>query len=222
MPVATANGLDLYYEMHGEGHPLVLIAGFTCDNTFWEGILGKLAKHFQVLIFDNRGVGRSSCPDLPYTVDDMALDAIALIESLQLKKPHILGHSLGGCVAQTIAYRKFEISKLVLANTLIQFDAMSAFVQRSLLHLRQEGVADRPLIEATIPWLFSRDFFNNPTRVKQFIDWDLVQPGPSTIGFTRQLNALVAFDSKGWFDQIRAQTLVIHGEEDMLLPTEIP
>ncbi len=112
MPVTTANGLDLYYELHGQGDPLVLIAGFTCDHTFWEGILGKLAKQFQVLIFDNRGAGRSSCPDLPYTVDDMALDAIALIESLQLKKPHLLGHSLGGCVAQAIAYKKFEISKL--------------------------------------------------------------------------------------------------------------
>ena len=63
MPKVQVNGVHLYYEMHGQGYPLVLVAGFACDISFWQLILDELKAHFQLLIFDNRGVGRSDSPD---------------------------------------------------------------------------------------------------------------------------------------------------------------
>ena len=96
MPKFTCNEIEIYYEIHGEGYPLVLIAGLGCDMSIWDPILDLLKRHFKIIIFDNRGVGRSSSPSQPYTISDMALDTWNLIAKLELHKPHVLGHSMGG------------------------------------------------------------------------------------------------------------------------------
>ncbi len=221
MPISKANGINLYYEMHGEGHPLVLIAGFGCDTRFWDLIIQQLAAHFQVLIFDNRGIGQSDCPDEEYSLENMADDTIALMNELGIKKPFLLGHSMGGCIAQIIARRQTDLNKLILCNSLVKFDQHGTFVEKTLLNLRKDQLSPRRLVETAIPWFFSRDYFNDTDRVEAFIQWRIAQPNPqTTIGFARQLNALLAFDSKKWCNQIRVPTMIIHGEEDIVCPRD--
>jgi len=87
-----ANGQKLYFEVHGEGPPLVLVMGIGYDATLWTlAQVPALSQMFQVVIFDNRDAGRSSNATGPYTIADMADDVAALMDALDIKRAHLLG-----------------------------------------------------------------------------------------------------------------------------------
>jgi len=220
MPKLNVNGVNLYYELHGSGHPLVLIAGFTCDTTFWTPILTQLQKQFKILIFDNRGVGQSDCPDTSFSIETMAQDTLELVERLNLKKPHILGHSMGGCIAQMLAHHHADrFDRFAICNSLIKFNPVSRQFATFRLHLREEGISPHLLIEEGLPWVFSADFLQDSRNVQIAIEKGLKNPHPqSLVGYKRQLEALVTFDSNPWFHEIKAPTLIINGMEDILCP----
>lgn len=90
MPSIRVNGVNLYYEQEGGGPPLLLISGYTTDISAWTLIRRSLAAKYSLLMVDNRGSGRSDCPDAPYSIETMADDAKALIDVLNLKRPHVL------------------------------------------------------------------------------------------------------------------------------------
>lgn len=220
MPKVDVNGINLYYEIHGTGDPLVLIGGFTCDTLFWNSLLPELKKHFKVLIFDNRGAGQSEAPDIPYSIEMMAEDTLALIERLDFKHPHLLGHSMGGCITQMLAvHHRNVFNRFVICNSLIKFNPVSAQCQTFFLHLLELGVSREIFLEGLFPWLFSSDFLQDSKKVKQAINQGLNNPHPQTlIGFRRQLEALLKFDSSQWFHEIDAPVLILNGMEDILCP----
>lgn len=222
MPKVKLNDIHLYYEQHGQGSPLVLIAGLTCDTLLWFPLLDELTKHFHVTIFDNRGVGQSDAPDRPYTIEMMAQDTLALMDHLQLQKAHVLGHSMGGAIAQTLAFQHgHRLNKIALCNSLIKLNQVSTWCQRFMLHLREEGASSQQLFEGIIPWIFSNDFLENEQQVEQAITLHIQSPHPqSNIGFKRQFEALASFDSSQWFNQIKLPTLVVNSEEDILCPRD--
>jgi len=118
MPIAKINRIDINYMVEGQGEPLVMIAGFSADQSLWKSQLPAFKKKFQVVIFDNRGVGKSDKPKGPYSPRMMSEDTIKLMDFLNIKKAHILGHSMGGLIAQEIAINHPErIMKLILAST---------------------------------------------------------------------------------------------------------
>jgi pimeloyl-ACP methyl ester carboxylesterase len=107
----TVEGADLFYRAEGAGEPVLLIAGFTCDLTIWDAVVPFLCDRFLVIRFDNRGIGKSrSSPknrgDLNgLTITGMADDSAALLGSLGIERAHIVGHSMGGQIAQELALR---------------------------------------------------------------------------------------------------------------------
>ena len=103
MPMFSREDVDLYYECHGSGAPLFLIAGLASDSQSWQPIIGDLAAHFRVIALDNRGVGRTIPQDAPTSIRAMADDCVALIDHLRLPSVHVLGHSMGGFIAQELA-----------------------------------------------------------------------------------------------------------------------
>ena len=103
MPKIKANGIDLYYEIHGRGDPLVLIMGLRRNAEWWYCQIPTLSEHFQVLVFDNRGAGRSDQPDGDYSISLFADDTAALMKGLGLSSAHVLGISMGGYIAQELA-----------------------------------------------------------------------------------------------------------------------
>src|SRR3990167_4083066 len=118
MPNITVNNVNFYYELHGKGQPLVLICGYTADHSYWLPILNALNQHFQVLIFDNPGIGQTTDDGSELSAELIADDIVALTKALNLKKPHILGASMGGTIAQCVASRHPQIvNKLVLLVT---------------------------------------------------------------------------------------------------------
>ena len=118
MPYVKVNDIQMYYEIHGDGEPLVLIVGLGTDISEWEGIIHGLAKKYKVLAFDNRGAGRTDKPDTPYSIEMMAHDTAGLMQTLGIQQAHILGISMGGRIALALALRHSKIvKKLVLVST---------------------------------------------------------------------------------------------------------
>ena len=118
MPKTHANGIDVYYEITGTGEPLVLIAGLGYSLWMWHKMIPGLAKHFKVIAFDNRGVGQTDKPEGPYNAQMLADDTAGLLKELGIARAAILGHSMGGFIAQAFALTyPAMVSKLILSAT---------------------------------------------------------------------------------------------------------
>ena len=118
MPTADVNGQTLYYEVHGEGEPLLCVMGLSADTLAWLPQVPAFSAAHRTVIFDNRDVGRSSMADGPYEIADMARDTLALADELDLESFHLLGCSMGGAIAQEVAIAAPErVRTLTLAVT---------------------------------------------------------------------------------------------------------
>lgn len=118
MPTIATNGINLYYELHGRGPLVVLIPGLGYDGWMYSRMIPGLAEQFQVISIDNRGSGLSDKPAGPYTAQMLAADVIGLLDELGAAKAHIVGHSMGGFIAQALAIDYPErVDRLVLSAT---------------------------------------------------------------------------------------------------------
>lgn len=223
MPTLHANDIEIYYELHGKGKPLVLIAGYTGDHSFWDFMLDDLAKKFQVLIFDNRGIGQTKDSNNSFTLEMMADDTMMLVEQLGLVKPVIIGQSMGGAIAQIIAKNYGDkIDRLIILNSAAKFSVRSGKVLESLLNCRKESLPFDLFIDSALPWFFSSEFLAKPENITAFKQALINNPYPQTVADQeRQFNALLPFDSREWIHQITTPTLVISATNDIIaLPEE--
>jgi 3-oxoadipate enol-lactonase len=118
MPTARVNDITMYYEIHGEGEPLVLISGLNSEHSLYRGMLPKLAARYRVLVFDNRGVGQTDKPDIPYSMVMMADDTAGLMEAVGIEKAHVLGTSMGGRIAAALALQYPQrVESLIVIST---------------------------------------------------------------------------------------------------------
>lgn len=118
MPTIRVNDINMYYEIHGAGNPLLLIGGLGIDLSELESISSWLAQKYRVLTFDNRGAGRTDKPDTPYSIEMMARDTEELLNALGIERVSVLGISLGGRIALELALQHPEkVEKLLLVST---------------------------------------------------------------------------------------------------------
>lgn len=219
MSKVQVNGIDIYYEVKGSGEPLLLIAGFSSDLTIWSKMVSPLAEKYRVIVFDNRGVGRSSAPDSPYTIRQMADDTAGLLDEIQVDKAHVAGHSMGGMIAQefALAYPQ-KVRSLMLLATCAKPD------ERNRTIIESWGELPRQVDAATaarliLPWIYTSRFYTRPGAVQQVIDLSLNNPfPPPPHGIFHQSRAIMGFDTADRLGQIRCPTLVLAGQEDILLP----
>lgn len=217
------NSTEFYYELHGKGHPLVLIAGYTCDHQFWIPILEDMAKHFQVLIFDNHGVGQTKDSNAHLNVELMAKDIVDLYSTLGLDKPHVIGQSMGGTIAQTIAAQyPDKVNKLGILTSSPKWRKAMLNGLESLLNMRKNNVDFDIIFLATIAWVFGEKFLKNTEMVNEFKKIILSMPNPQSLeDQIRQFDVLANFDGIKNLSYIKAPTLVAYGNEDIIsLPGE--
>ncbi len=118
MPFIHANGIQIEYEIAGSGAPLLLIAGLGYDRWMWHKMVPGLAQQFRVITYDNRGVGGTDKPAGPYTAEMLADDAAALLTALDIDRAAVMGHSMGGFVAQAFALKYPQrLTRLILSAT---------------------------------------------------------------------------------------------------------
>lgn len=213
------NDISIYYEIHGEGEPLVLIMGWTFNSAHWFLQLPAFSEEYRVVVFDNRGTGRSDKPDGPYTMEMMAGDTAGLLDSIDIDAAHIYGISMGGMIAQEFALRyPHKVTSLILGSTTCGGPNSIP----SAPHVDPEAAERTPEenIRANLERIWSQEFIdNNPDLVGQHIAATLEYPTP-TCGRLGQQKAVWAHDTYDRLPQIRAPTLVIAGSVDELVPVE--
>lgn len=223
MSTVKVNDINIYYEVHGEGAPLVLIAGLGLDVTGWMFQTPDFSRKYRVIVFDNRGAGRTDAPDTPYSVEMMADDTAGLLDALGIEKAHILGVSMGGYIAQEFALKHPQrVKSLILATTGAIVLSLAKYVVDTWIRMAQEGVSQEILIRDLLPWLFTEKFFENPEQAQMATDAMLANPYPQpTYAFARQAAAIMEHDTRNRIGQITAPTLVLVGREDLLCPVKL-
>jgi len=225
MPIVKVGDINMYYEVHGDGEPLVLIMGYGCNSRWWFGQISTLSQEYRVVAFDNRGAGLSDKPDVSYTMEMMAGDTAALLDALAIDAAHIYGVSMGGMIAQEFALRYPDrVVSLVLGCTtpggpnaiLPDAEAMAVLFDME----RAQRLTPEQNARELLPFLWRQEFIdNNPDIAEQLIAI-FVEYLPPPHGFTRQAEAMMFHDTYDRLPQIKAPTLVIGGIADRLIPVE--
>lgn len=212
--------LSMYYEIHGSGEPLLLIAGLASDSRSWAPILPALSSHFQVIIFDNRGSGQTRPMNIPLDIPHMADDCKALLDHLHIPSAHLLGHSMGGMIAMECACRHPEcVNKIIIAATAAKPSARDIALIQGWADTQCSGMAPEYWFKNFFYWIFTTRFFNNPAIVEAALQYALNDPFPqSPKAFRHQVNAITEFDITNRLKDIHAPTLLIQGEQDIFFP----
>jgi 3-oxoadipate enol-lactonase len=221
MPLIQANGIALYVEDTGSGSPLLLITGAGSNTVGWGPLFPVLQERFRVIAFDNRGAGRSSAPPGPYTTRQMADDAAALLDHLGIPRAHVLGHSLGGMIAQEVALAYPErVERLVLVATLACprpgfWVPWSTF----LVQAAERGLDPAGSALWLMPWMFTPTFMAQHDVVEAALAASRNDPYPTPAhGLAAQAAAGLAHDTRSRLPQIATPTLVLVGAEDIITP----
>ncbi|CAN5763969.1 alpha/beta hydrolase [soil metagenome] len=216
--IKLADGAELYYETHGKGPPLFLVAGLGGDGRFWGDNVAALARQFTVVVHDHRGTARSTLSPITYSVAQMANDALQLIDALGLDKVHWCGHSTGGAMGQVLAIEQpARIDRLVLSSTWARTDAFfrRLFEVRALM-LKELGplayVKSSALALNMPAWVrdHDADLSAAEARAHETI------PLPEIV--LSRIAAIVAHDRRDQLQAVCAPTLAICARDDTVTP----
>jgi 3-oxoadipate enol-lactonase len=227
MPYAAGSGIRLYYEVRGAGPRLLHIGGTGADlrhprNAFER----RLARDFNLLRFDQRGMGRSDKPDFPYTLADYAADAAALLDAVGWERCAVLGYSFGGMVAQELALRHpRRVERLVLMSTTGGGEGGSSYPLHELLSLSDEARARRMVELADVRrderWRRENAALYDALVAESLAAMRMAQEDPAhAIGTRRQLEARRSHDTWERLPQLRLPVTVLGGSYDGIAPPE--
>jgi 3-oxoadipate enol-lactonase len=216
-----ANGQELYYELHGEGPPLVLVMGIGYDSSLWTlAQVPVLSTQFQVILVDNRDAGRSSKAGQPYKIADMADDLAGLLDALGIQRSHLLGLSMGGMIAVEFALRHGDrLDRLVLAGTGAAPGRSAVDPIQVWSWVKANDATGEVFGGQQFVSLFSTAFLRNHEAVRDTAELLASNPYPmSPEAYGRQADAYRQFDALDRLAAIKAPTLVVVGEQDLLTP----
>ncbi len=220
----SKDGLKLRYEIRGSGDPLALIMGFSGSSRGWgDPFLDLIERRFKTILIDNRGTGESDKPDAPWTMTDMANDVAAVLDHAKIDRAHIYGISMGGMIAQEFALQHAaRVRGLVLGCTAPGM-AHAAPNDPANVAKRMPDPSKTPEQQARTAFeVACGTAFLNSKRGPAFIDHQIAEMGKYPITplptFTRQMEAIQAWDPWDRLGQIKAPTLIFHGDDDKLLP----
>ncbi|MFI5285549.1 MAG: alpha/beta fold hydrolase [Candidatus Dormibacteria bacterium] len=181
--------IDMYYEIHGSGEPLVLVGGLANDLSEWEWMVNWCAHTHRVLAFDNRGAGRSDKPDAPYSIPMMGNDTDALMDAVGMSHATVIGVSMGGRIALDLALEHPErVGRLILVSTMATARPPGSPTSR----MEMLSVAGSLLFRGKHP-----------------------QPRHA---FHRQREASRAYDCTDRLGEIHVPTTILHGRRDRIAP----
>jgi 3-oxoadipate enol-lactonase len=221
MPYAALNGIRIHYDTHGEGDPVLLISGLSAPSANWLFQVKGLAPHYRVITFDNRGAGESDLPEAPvYPTAQMADDAAAVLEHLDIKRAHVVGHSMGGTIAMELAIRHpRRVRSLSLCGTWAQGDGRFLHAIRAWMALWGQLDPDARFRYLVMPWLYTPTFLDDPAQVDETVKRVLSFPFPTRPeAVQRQGQGILDWNGTRLREirKIRVPTLVLAGRDDNL------
>lgn len=221
MAYARINGIQLHYELHGHGPPLLLITGFAAEGNQWQHQIRVLQEHFLVISFDNRGIGKSDIPPGPYNTELLADDCASLLTHLGIQQAHVCGYSLGGRIAQMLAINHpTRVNRLILASTSMRSYALSRFILKMIIAMLKQGLPNHYRIKASLPWFYSPAFFEDERKVDYFCHFLGRQVAPNVEGLQAQLDAVNSHAPGERLRAIYHPTLITSSSEDLLCPRD--
>jgi 3-oxoadipate enol-lactonase len=221
VPTAGEAGAEVYWERSGAGEPLLLIQGMSGTHLTWgEPFLSRLRPDFDCVVFDNRGIGNSPVVEAPFTIADLAADALAVMDAAGLETAHVLGISMGGMTAQELALAHPDrLRSLTLGCTYPGGPGSSLIAPEDagpLLEAMSSGNLDRAL-EAMYEINLSPGFRADEAHFTDFSTMAKALPArQQTVQL--QLGAIGGHDTQSRLAEIAAPTLVVHGTADKLIP----
>ncbi len=217
MSITTVGDVDLYFEQHGQGPPVVLIHGLAGDCRAWNPQIERLQTGYRVIAFDNRGAGRSSAPDYPYTTRLFADDTVGLLDALGITEPaHVIGRSMGGAIAQEIAlaYPDRVRSMIITAS----FGKLDPYGYQILDTINQvvetQGYATASRIQSL--FFFPPAYFNQHREEMKNFEAVLADTDRPIHGYTNSTHACLTHDALDRLPQVACPTLVLAGGQDVL------
>ena len=218
------NGVRIHYREYGEGEPLLLIMGLGANADWWgDEFLRPLTERFHVVTFDNRGAGRSERPEGPYTVPQMAADAVGLMDHLGWDSANVAGASMGGMIGQELTLEYPErVRRLVLMCT---FCGGKEHVPAkpevlSVLTMSREGLTSEDIARASLVLLYPQDYIEgNPEKMDEAVERILIAPIEPKC-FVWQFTGVSMWSCHSRLGGLSRPTLIITGTEDVLIEPE--
>jgi pimeloyl-ACP methyl ester carboxylesterase len=221
VPTAGDAGAELFWERSGAGEPLLLIQGMSGTHLTWgEPFLSQLRPNFDCVVFDNRGIGNSAEVEAPFTIADLAADAITVMDAAGLETAHVLGISMGGMAAQELALAHPDrLRTLTLGCTYPGGPGSSLIAAEDagpLLEAMGSGNLDR-VLQAMYEVNLSPGFRADSSHFADFETMAKALPARQRT-VQMQMGAVGGHDTQARLPEITAPTLVIHGTEDKMIP----
>ena len=207
MPKITVGDIDINYQIQGSGSPLLMIMGLSFSLLDWgKKFVDLLAPHYKLILFDNRDAGLTSQSTKSYDIVNMADDAAGLLGALKINKAHIFGVSMGGAIAQQLAYPE-KLDKLILGCTFAggecsQFGDISGLITGDLL-----------------PLLFTPSFIQNNRQELEDLLKETTPFHSQGEALQRQLQAFATHNTCDTLSNIKTNTLVLTGDKDVAIPS---
>ncbi len=218
MAIASFDDTEIFYEIAGSGPPLILVSGLAGVASYWEPNFAALAEHYTVLRYDHRGTGRSTRSERDYSIELLTEDLVALMDAVGLEKGSLVGHSTGGAIGQVLASKHPErLERLVLYATWASLCPQ----MKMCMDVRQK------VLQAEGPAAFHRSsplFLYPPKyvcesweRIEGELSANVANSTTKTI-LNARIEAVTGFDGRPYLDGIKAPTLVLVADDDILTP----
>ena len=222
MPKVSVNGLKLFYEIEGEGEPVLLIPGFAAGRWIWFKQTADLSRQFRVIVFDPRGVSASDKPEGAQTIGLLADDIAHLLKTIGIESAHIVGASFGGFVAQEFALKYPAMTqKLVLCCTSFGGPNHVAPERETLMALASsKGLNSEERMRANLLLAFTPEYIRTQVaEVDRVIHLRAENEVPEHI-YMNQLQAAMSFNAESRVERITSPTLVLSGDADVIVPVQ--
>jgi 3-oxoadipate enol-lactonase len=221
VPTAGDAGMELHYERAGAGPPLLLIQGMSGTRLAWgEPLLERLRADFDVVVFDNRGIGDSAPATEPFTIAEMAADTVAILDAVGWESAHVFGISMGGMIAQELALAAPERLRTLTLGCTYCGGPGSALADPAdfapVAEAMASGDLDRSL-QAMYELNLSPGFRADPGHYAAFGAMATQLPARQRT-VELQLQAIFTHDTQARLPALDLPTLVVHGTADRVLP----
>src|SRR5712691_12401541 len=222
MPTVQANGIDIYYQVQGEGEPVVLIPYLAADQACYAFQVAEYAKHFTCFTVDLRGAGLSGKPEGTYTTELLADDVAAFMQAAGVDRAHVGGLSLGAATGMWLAARHpSRVKSLSLHSAWPSTDPFLRVVVEGWRIMAQGlGSVTDMVIKGIFPWCFTPELYAaRPEYIDSLADFVRGRPMPPVDAFLRQSEAVLTHDARQALGSIQAPTLLTFGRHDMVTST---
>jgi len=222
MPKVSVNGLGFFYEIEGDGEPVVLIPGFAAGRWIWFKQTADLSRKFRVIVFDPRGVSASDKPEGAQTIGLLADDVAHLLKTIGIESAHIVGASFGGFVAQEFALKYPAMTrKLVLCCTSFGGPNHVAPERETLMALAStKALNSEERMRANLLLAFTPEYLQSQTaEVDRVVQLRATNEVPEHI-YMSQLQAAMTFNAESRVERITGPTLVLSGDADVIVPVQ--